>query len=153
MNNFRLIGTLKFAPRLKSFDSGKAKTTAIIETPPAPGRQYGDNVDVTAWDEQAMQLGDLKQGDAVEIHGRISTESWDDRETGKKRYKMVVVASSVASPSGSVRAATATAEAAGKFAGESPAARQQREFTRTGPVRRPVAAARAFKVDDDEIPF
>ena len=116
MNQVHLVGTLKFAPRLKSFDSGHAKTTAIIETPPVPGRQYGDKVDVTAWDEQAMQLGDLKQGDAVEIHGRVSTESWDDRENpGKKIYKQVCVATTVASPSGSVRVATATAKAAGKF--------------------------------------
>jgi single-stranded DNA-binding protein len=115
MNAAHLIGTLKFAPRFKPFNSGKAKTTAIIETPPAPGRQYGDKVDVSAWDDEAMALADLKQGDAVEIHGRITTESWDDKETGKKVYKQVVVATSVASPSRTVRAASATAKAAGRF--------------------------------------
>lgn len=116
MNQVHLIGTLKFAPRFKSFNSGSAKTTAIIETPPAPGRQYGDKIDVSAWDEEAMALADLKQGDAVEIHGRVTTESWDDKETpGKKVYKQVVVATSVASPSRTVRAASATAKAAGRF--------------------------------------
>ena len=116
MNAVHLIGSLKFAPRFKAFDSGKSKTTAIIETPPAPGRQYGDKIDVTAWDEQGMILADLKQGDAVEIHGRVTTESWDDKETGKKVYKQVCVATTVASPSRTVREATATAAAAGKFA-------------------------------------
>ena len=115
MNSVHLIGTVKFAPRFKPFDSGKAKTTAIIETPPAPGRQYGDKVDVTAWDDEAMALADLKEGDAVEIHGRVATESWNDRETGKKVYKQVCVATSVASPSRTVRAASATAAAAGRF--------------------------------------
>ena len=115
MNSVHLIGTVKFAPRFKPFDSGKAKTTAIVETPPAPGRQYGDKVDVTAWDDEAMALADLKEGDAVEIHGRIATESWNDRETGKKVYKQVCVATSVASPSRTVRAASATAAAAGRF--------------------------------------
>lgn len=116
MNEVHLIGTVKFAPRFKSFQSGSAKTTAIIETPPAPGRQYGDKVDVSAWDDEAMALADLKQGDAVEIHGRVTTESWDDKENpGKKIYKQVCVATSVASPSRTVRAASATAKAAGRF--------------------------------------
>jgi single-stranded DNA-binding protein len=115
MNSVHLIGTVRFAPRFKSFESGLAKTTAIIETPPAPGRQYGDKIDVSAWDDEAMALADLKEGDAVEIHGRITTESWNDRETGKKVYKQVCVATSVASPSRTVRAASATAAAAGRF--------------------------------------
>ena len=115
MNSVHLIGTVKFAPRFKSFVSGKAKTTAIIETPPAPGRQYGDKVEITAWNDEAMALADLKQGDAVEIHGRVTTESWDSKETGKKVYKQVCEATSVASPSRTVRAASATATAAGRF--------------------------------------
>jgi single-stranded DNA-binding protein len=115
MNSAHLIGTVRFAPRFKSFESGSAKTTAIIETPPAPGRQYGDKIDVSAWDDEAMALADLKEGDAVEIHGRITTESWNDRETGKKIYKQVCVATSVASPSRTVCAASATAAAAGRF--------------------------------------
>lgn len=117
MNSVHLIGTVKFAPRFKSFTSGSAKTTAIIETPPAPGRQYGDKIDVSAWDDEAMALADLKAGDAIEFHGRVTTESWDDKETGKKVYKQVCVATSVASPSRTVRAASATAKAAGKFGG------------------------------------
>jgi single-stranded DNA-binding protein len=115
MNSVHLIGTVRFAPRFKSFESGSAKTTAIIETPPAPGRQYGDKIDVSAWDDEAMALADLKEGDAVEIHGRITTESWNDRETGKKVYKQVCVATSVASPSRTVRAASATAGAVRRF--------------------------------------
>jgi single-stranded DNA-binding protein len=116
MNQVHLIGTLKFDPRYKAFNSGKSKTTAVIETPPAPGRQYPDSVDVTAWDDEAMSLADLKKGDAVEIHGRVTTESWDDKETpGKKVYKQTCVATSVASPSRTVRAASATAKAAGRF--------------------------------------
>jgi single-stranded DNA-binding protein len=115
MNSVHLIGSLRFAPRMQTFNSGKAKTTAIIETPPAPGRQYGDKVDICAWDAEAMQLGDLKQGDAIEVHGRLTTESWDDRESGKKVYRMTCVATTVSSPSRTVRETTATAAAAGKF--------------------------------------
>ncbi len=116
MNAVHLIGTIKFAPKLNTFNSGSCKASTIVACPPADGQQYPDNADVVAWDDQAMALADLKPGDAVEIHGRLKTESWDDRATGKKVYKMVCIASSVASPSRTVRAASATAQAAGRFA-------------------------------------
>jgi single-stranded DNA-binding protein len=115
MNSVHLIGTVKFAPKLNTFNSGSCKASAIIETPPADGEQYPDRAEVVAWGDQGMALADLKQGDAVEIHGRAKTESWDDKASGQKRYKMVVVATSVASPSRTVRAASATAKAAGRF--------------------------------------
>lgn len=115
MNSVHLIGTVKFAPKLNTFRSGSCKTSTIINTPPAEGQQYPDNADVVAWDDQAMALADLKPGDAVEIHGRLKTESWDDKATGRKVYKMVVVAASVASPSRTVRQASATAQGAGRF--------------------------------------
>ena len=115
MNTVHLIGTLKFDPRFTPFNSGTAKTSAIVETPAAEGQQYPDKADVVAWDDLAMSLADLKAGDAVEIHGRLKTESWDDKATGQKRYKMVCLATSVASPSRTVRAASATAKAAGRF--------------------------------------
>jgi len=116
MNSVHLIGTVKFAPKLNTFKSGSCKASTIIETPPAEGQQYPDNSDVVAWDDQAMVLADLKPGDPVEIHGRTTTESWDDPTAPRgKRYKMVVKATSVASPSRTVRAASATAKAAGRF--------------------------------------
>jgi single-stranded DNA-binding protein len=95
MNTVHLIGTIKFAPRLNfTFNSGKSKATAIIACQ-AEGRQYPDNVDVAAWDDAALTLADCLQGQEVEIHGRVTTESWDDKETGKKRYKMLVIAKTV----------------------------------------------------------
>jgi single-stranded DNA-binding protein len=115
MNSVHLIGTVKFAPKLNTFNSGKAKTSVLIECPPAAGRQYPDRAEVVGWDDEAMALADLKEGDAVEIHGRIVTESWDDKATGKKVYKMVCSAEKVASPSRTVRAVSATAAAAGRF--------------------------------------
>lgn len=114
MNSVHLIGTVKFPPRFNSFNSGSCKASAIIECSPAEGQQYPDRADVVAWDDQAMALADLKPGDAVEIHGRLRTESWDDKATGRKVYKMVVVASSVASPSRTLWQA-ATAQAAGRI--------------------------------------
>ena len=97
MNQVHLVGTLAFDPRIKYFDSGKSKATCLVAAQ-APGRQYPDKVDVAAWGGEGELLADMKQGQAVEIFGRITTESWDDRSTGKKVYKTVVIAESVATP-------------------------------------------------------
>jgi single-strand DNA-binding protein len=101
MNTVHLVGTLKSEPKMKSFASGSAKTTALVSAQ-APGRQYPDTIDVAAWDDQAMVLADMKQGQAVEIHGRVTTESWDDKASGQKRYKMLVIAETVATPARTV---------------------------------------------------
>ena len=127
MNTVHLVGTLAFDPRIKFFDSGKSKATCLVAAQ-APGRQYPDKVDVAAWDDQAQQLADMKQGQAVEIFGRITTESWDDRTTGKKVYKTVVIAESVATPAQVV---------------------QQGQPQQQAPARRQPAAAQ----DDEALPF
>lgn len=118
MNQVRLVGTLAFDAKLKTFSSGKAKATALVKAQ-AAGREYPDTVDVAAWDDQGLQLADMKQGDFVEIFGRITTESWDDRNTGKKVYKQVVIAESVATPARTVQQAQPARQA--------PARRQTRE--------------------------
>lgn len=102
MNTVHLVGELAFDAKLKTFSSGSAKATALIAAQ-APGRQYPDKVDVAAWDDAALTLADMKQGQPVEIHGRITTESWDDRNTGKKVYKQIVIAETVASPARTVQ--------------------------------------------------
>lgn len=37
----------------------------------------------------------LKKGSSAHVSGRLKSESWDDKQTGQKRSKMVVVADSV----------------------------------------------------------
>ena len=91
MNTVHLVGELAFDAKLKTFQSGSAKATALIAAK-ADGRQYPDKIDVAAWDDVALALADLKRDDPMEIRGRVTTESWDDKSTGKKVYKQVVVA-------------------------------------------------------------
>ncbi len=49
-------------------------------------------VDVTLWGRQAEVAGEyLSKGRSVLIEGRLQTDSWDDKETGKRRSKLKVV--------------------------------------------------------------
>lgn len=53
-------------------------------------------VDVTIWGKQAENVAQyLKQGSPIIVEGRLSQDSWEDKETGKKRYKMFVTAERV----------------------------------------------------------
>lgn len=49
-------------------------------------------VDVDVWGKQAETVQQyFKKGDQIHIQGRLDTESWVDKETGKKRTKQKVV--------------------------------------------------------------
>ncbi|MDP6460356.1 MAG: single-stranded DNA-binding protein, partial [Gemmatimonadota bacterium] len=53
-------------------------------------------VDVTAWRELAERCADsLKKGSSVLVEGRLQSRSWEDKETGKKRTGLDIVADRV----------------------------------------------------------
>lgn len=47
-------------------------------------------LELEAWREVAAQFSNLHKGDQVFVEGALKTESWEDRETGTKRYKRVL---------------------------------------------------------------
>lgn len=51
-----------------------------------------DYVDVTVWAKLAEAAQNLQKGSRVLITGRISSRSWDDKESGKKRTKVEIIA-------------------------------------------------------------
>jgi single-strand DNA-binding protein len=51
-------------------------------------------LDVTFWDKTADRVNsDFRKGDPIIIEGHLQTESWQDKETGKNRSKIICVAS------------------------------------------------------------
>jgi single-strand DNA-binding protein len=47
---------------------------------------------ITAWQRTAEIAGEyLKKGSQVYIEGRLRTDSWDDKETGQKKYRTEIV--------------------------------------------------------------
>ena len=52
--------------------------------------------DITVFGRQAETTAEyLRKGSAAFIEGRLKTDSWDDKTTGKKRTKLTVVAERV----------------------------------------------------------
>ena len=98
-NKVILVGNLTRDPEVKYTTGG----TAVAEIGLAVNRTWFDQksnerkeettfVDVTLWGRQAEVAGEyLVKGRSVLIEGRLQLDSWDDKETGKKRSKLRVV--------------------------------------------------------------
>jgi single-strand DNA-binding protein len=108
-NELTITGNITSDPDLKILQSG----VAIANFSLAWNRRYKDGdewaeepnfFDVTCWRDLAENVTEsFRKGDRVTVTGRLSQERWEDRETGKGRSKVVIVADDVAA---SVRWAT-----------------------------------------------
>lgn len=97
VNKVILIGNLTRDPELRY----TPKQTAVTEVGLAVNRRYRvDNdlreettfVDVTFWGAQAETISKyLEKGRPIYIEGRLKYDSWDDKESGKRRSKLTVV--------------------------------------------------------------
>ena len=97
INQVILMGRLTRDPELRTTPSGKSVCNFSL----AVDRQFSqddatDFFDVTAWDK----LGDLvnqylSKGRRCLVQGRLRQDSWDDKDTGKKRSRVEVVATDV----------------------------------------------------------
>ena len=86
-------------------------------------KELTDYLDVVTWGKVAEGAARLRKGDRVVILGHLEVESWEDRETGKKRSKVIVKAGTVATPLLAGSSATSGGsfpDAPGESPGESP---------------------------------
>jgi single-strand DNA-binding protein len=93
-----LIGNLTRDPELRYTPSGKAVTDISLAINRVWNNEQGQKqedtifVDVTLWGRQAeLAQQYLSKGRCAYIEGRLQMDTWDDKETGKKRSKLKVV--------------------------------------------------------------
>ena len=97
VNKVILIGNLTRDPELRYTPKGSAVTDVGL----ACNRRYRVDdelreevtyVDVTFWGSQAENVSKyLQKGRPLYVEGRLKLDTWDDKETGKKRSKLSVV--------------------------------------------------------------
>jgi single-strand DNA-binding protein len=99
LNKVMLIGNLGKDPDLSYTASGSAKATFSLATNESWKDQEGNQQErtewhnIVAWKKLAEICGEwLKKGKKVYIEGRIQTRSYDDKNTGTKRYITEIVA-------------------------------------------------------------
>lgn len=96
INQVILLGRLTRDPETRTTPSGKNVTSFSIAVDRGGQDDATDFFDITAWEK----LGDLvaqylTKGRRTLVQGRLLQSSWDDKETGKKRSKVEVVATDV----------------------------------------------------------
>lgn len=99
LNKVMLIGNLGKDPELRYTPSGVAVATFSIATNESWKDQDGNTQErtewhnIVAWRKLAEICGEyLKKGKKVYIEGRIQTRSYDDKNTGAKKYITEIVA-------------------------------------------------------------
>lgn len=96
INQVILMGRLTRDPEQRTTTTGKTIASFSIAVDRAGQDDSADFFDVTAWEklgELVMQY--LGKGRRVLVQGRLRQDSWDDKETGKKRSRIEVVATDV----------------------------------------------------------
>lgn len=141
MNYNRVIlgGRLTRDPELRYIQSG----TAVVELGIAINRKWGEKeetcfVDCTAWGKTGETIAKfLKKGDPIHLEGRLTFDSWTDKQ-GQKRSKLKVTVDQFQFVGGKSEGATT-----GRTRSDAP-----------NPCRaNPAPAATATPIDDEDIPF
>jgi single-strand DNA-binding protein len=140
LNKVMLIGNLGKDPETRYTASGVAVATFTIATNESWKDQEGNLQErtewhnIVAWRKLAEICGEwLKKGKKVYIEGRIQTRSYDDKNTGAKKYITEIVADTMIMLDGA-RGGAADAPSAGAGA----------------PAPEPMQGA---SKDDDPLPF
>jgi len=96
INQVILMGRLTRDPEQRTTTSGKTIANFSIAVDRGGQDDAADFFEVTAWEklgELVMQY--LGKGRRVLVQGRLRQDSWDDKETGKKRSRVEVTATDV----------------------------------------------------------
>lgn len=149
LNKVMLIGNLTRDPELRHTPKG----TAVAELSLAINRAWRDEggnkqeettfVEITFWGrtaELAQQY--LQKGRSVYVEGRLQLDTWEDKDTGKKRTKMKIIGETMqflGSGSGGTR------ESDGPRQSTTPSPRQQSPNSTPAPE--------SNYQEDDDIPF
>jgi single-strand DNA-binding protein len=98
VNKVILIGNLGKDPEVKYTPSGMAVARFTLATNERTKDKEGNWQDKTEWhnlvafQRTAEIVGEyLKKGRTVFVEGKLQTSSWDDKESGQKRYRTEII--------------------------------------------------------------
>ena len=98
LNKVLLIGNLGKDPEMRSLPSGQAVASFTLATSRRwrdKGGQKQEQTEwhqVVVWGKQAEIAGQyLTKGKQIYLEGRLQTRSWDDKNSGEKRYRTEVI--------------------------------------------------------------
>jgi len=154
VNKVILVGNLGKDPEVKYTPQG----TAVAKITVATSSSYKDKTsgewqettewhNVVLWQRLAEIAGEyLKKGNKVYIEGRLQTRSWDDKQTGQKKYMTEVVANDLVLFGGG-------GERGGSGGGVQKRESGGNNFDQRGPEYENAPAGHGTEITDDDIPF
>jgi len=99
LNKAILIGNLTRDPELRSLPSGvkvcsfSIATNRVWKDKNGVRQESADYHNVVVFGRQAETVAQyMKKGSSILVEGRMQTRSWDDKNTGEKKYRTEVVA-------------------------------------------------------------
>lgn len=96
INQVILMGRLTRDPEQRTTTTGKTIASFSVAVDRGGQDDAADFFDVTAWEKLGeLVIQYLAKGRRVLVQGRLRQDSWDDKETGKKRSRIEVVATDV----------------------------------------------------------
>jgi single-strand DNA-binding protein len=101
LNEAKVIGNVTKDPELKAMTNGGYVCNLSIATNRTWKNTAGEKVDEAEF-HNAVAFGRIaetiskwvKKGDQIYVSGRLKTTSWEDKETGQKRYKTEIIVES-----------------------------------------------------------
>jgi single-strand DNA-binding protein len=98
INKVILVGNLGRDPEVRTTPSGQPVAKFSVATTRRWKDRDGNRQEatewhnITCWGRQAEVAGQyLTKGRQIYVEGRLQTDSWEDRETGKKMYRTEII--------------------------------------------------------------
>lgn len=156
VNKVILLGNLGKDPELKYTPSGTPVAKFTLATNDRFKDKDGNWQDrtewhnITAWARTAEIAGEyLKKGGKVYIEGSLRTHSWDDKQTGQKKYMTEIIVNDLVLLGGRGEGGGGGGDFAGSSRGAS-ASGGGNNFDQRTPEHEPAGAG---PITDEDIPF
>jgi single-strand DNA-binding protein len=96
MGNLARDPELRYTPQGTAVSDLRLAVTTIRGGKGQERKEETVFIDATVWGRQAENCSEyLSKGRPVLVEGRLAQDNWEDKETGQKRSKIKVIASSV----------------------------------------------------------
>ena len=152
VNKVILVGNVGKDPEIRSTPSGTMVATFGLATSDRQKDAQGNWQDRTEWHNlvafkrTAEIVRDyVKKGSKLYIEGKLQTRSWDDKESGQKRYKVEILVNELVLLSG-------REEGAGGYSRPAGSSSSAASFDQRPPAGQDDIAQSA-EISDDDIPF
>src|ERR1022692_1295481 len=154
VNKVILLGNVGKDPEIRSTPGGTMVANFSLATSDRFQDQQGNWQDKTEWhnlvcfQRTAEIVRDyVKKGSKLYIEGKIQTRSWDDKESGQKRYRTEILVNELVLLSGRDEGRGAAASSRSTSSSSSTASFDQRPPAGHDDV------AQQAEISDDDIPF